>query len=439
MSEIPPEKVHETMKKYMLIDGYDLVYDMEKSHGSYLHDAKTDREFLDFFSCFATMPIGHNHPKLLEEDFLNKLKKAAINKPSNSDIYTPEMAEFVQTFADLAMPSEDFEHLFFISGGALAVENALKVAFDWKVRKNFQKGKKEVIGQKVLHFKDSFHGRTGYTLSLTNTFDPRKHQYFAKFDWPRVDVPQLTFPVTEEVEKRVELEEAESIRQINAIIDREGENIAALVIEPIQGEGGDQHFRPEFFKKIRTICDENEIMLVFDEVQAGLGLTGKMWAYQHYGITPDIVAFGKKTQVCGIMVSNRVDEVENNVFEESSRLNSTWGGNLVDMVRCQKYLEIIEEENLVQNAKEVGEYMQNALHDLEEKHKCISNVRGEGLMIAFDLVSTEKRDQVFKSTYDNGLLVLKSGERSIRFRPPLNLSKEEVDEGMAILDKAIAD
>lgn len=423
----------------MLIDGYDLVYDMEKSHGSYLYDSKSQREFLDFFTCFATMPIGHNHPKLLEEDFLNKLKNAAINKPSNSDIYTQEMAEFVQTFAKLAMPSKDFKHLFFISGGALAIENGLKVAFDWKVRKNFKKDNQKELGHQVIHFQDSFHGRTGYTLSLTNTFDPRKHQYFAKFAWPRVSVPKLTFPITEEVKKRVELEEAESIRQIHDIIEKQGDDIAAMVIEPIQGEGGDRHFRPEFFQKLRTICDNNEIMLMFDEIQAGMGLTGKMWAYQHYGISPDIIAFGKKTQVCGIMVNDRVDEIENNCFEESSRLNSTWGGNLVDMIRCQKYLEIIDEENLVQNAADVGGYLQKRLIQLQQQHPGVSNVRGKGLMIAFDLPSTEKRDQVFKRTYEHGLLVLKSGERSIRFRPPLNLSKEEVDEGIEILDKSIAD
>ena len=129
------------------------------------------------------------------------------------------------------------------------------------------------------------------------------------------------------------------------------DDIAALIIEPIQGEGGDNHFRKEFFHTLRRLCDEYDMMFILDEVQTGVGLTGKMWAYQHFDFEPDILAFGKKTQVCGIMVSNRVDEVKDNVFKVSSRLNSTWGGNLVDMVRCQKYLEVIKEENLVKNCR----------------------------------------------------------------------------------------
>ena len=432
----PADKVHEIIGKYMIGDGIDLVYDHERSHGSYLYDAKRDKEFLDLFTFFASLPIGHNHPKLMEDDFLNHLKQIAVNKPSNSDIYTRELADFTDTFGKIAKP-DSFKHLFFISGGALAVENALKVSFDWKVRKNFNKGFDEVVGQQVIHFKDAFHGRTGYTLSLTNTFDPRKYQYFSRFDWPRIDVPRLTFPVTDQVLERVKMEESQAISQINQAIKREGDDIAALIIEPIQGEGGDRHFRPKFMKKLRKICDENEIMFVLDEIQSGMGITGKWWAYEHYDIEPDIVAFGKKAQVCGIMANDRVDQVDHNCFEESSRINSTWGGNLVDMVRCQRYLEIIEEENLVENAREVGHYLQDRLSELNKNHDGITNVRGKGLMCAFNLPSSEQRDEVKEKAFKNGLLVLKSGERAIRFRPPLNLSKEEVDEAIDILDGCV--
>ncbi len=437
MNRMPVSEVHEVMKEHTIGDGKDLVYDPEKSHGSYLYDAKRDKEFLDFFTFFATLPIGHNHPKVMEDDFLEHIKKSAINKPSNSDIYTRELAEFTETFADIAKP-DIFKHLFFISGGALAVENALKVSMDWKVRKNFNRGKSEPVGQQVMHFEDAFHGRTGYTLSLTNTFDPRKYEYFTHFDWPRIDVPKLTFPVTEEVEERVKMEEAQSIRQINDAIDRAGDDICALIMEPIQGEGGDRHFRPEFMQRLQKICDENEIMFVLDEIQSGMGLTGKWWAYEHYDIEPDIVAFGKKSQVCGIMANDRVDEVDNNCFELSSRLNSTWGGNLVDMVRSQRYLEIIEEENLVNNAAKVGDYLHNSLLELQQEYEGVSNVRGRGLMCAFNLPSTEHRNEVKDRAFKNGLMVLKSGERAIRFRPPLTLSKEEVDEGMDILKHSIS-
>ncbi len=436
MVKIETHQVHETLKKYMLVDGHDMVYDPEKSHGSYFVDKKSGEEYMDFFTFFASLPIGHNHHKLLEEDFLEKLTRAAINKPSNSDIYTEEMAEFVETFGRVAVP-DDMKHLFFICGGALAVENALKVSMDWKVRKNFARGSTGERGTQVVHFKNAFHGRSGYTLSLTNTFDIRKYQHFARFDWPRIDTPKLTFPITDEVEKRVELEERESIHQIYDAIERRGDDLCAMIIEPVQGEGGDVHFRPKFMQALRKICDENEIMLIYDEIQSGMGITGKMWAYEHYGVSPDIFSFGKKSQVCGIAANGRIREVEDNCFEESSRINSTWGGNLVDMVRSQRYLEIIEEENLVKNAATVGNYLKQHLSEFQETHTCVTNVRGKGLMCAFDLPSTEKRDEVYKSTFENNLLVLKSGERAIRFRPPLTLSKEEVDSAMEILEAAI--
>jgi L-lysine 6-transaminase len=178
--------------------------------------------------------------------------------------------------------------------------------------------------------------------------------------------------------------------------------------------------------------------LIFDEVQSGMGVSGKMWAYQHYGVEPDIVAFGKKAQVCGIMVGKKIDEVENNVFVESSRINSTWGANLVDMVRGQRYLEIIEEENLVENAAKVGSYFHGQLLILQEKYpKMLSNVRGKGLFIAFDLPAGFIRDKFMIEAKKKGMLVLKCGERSIRFRPSLNIANDIVDEAIKIIDSTI--
>ena len=438
MPRIEPQHVIPTLSKHMLIDGFEIIVDLEKSRGSYIYDARDGEKYLDFFTFFATLPIGLNHPKMLSPEFKDKLLTAATNKPSNSDFYTVEMAEFVDTYARVAMP-ESLPHLFLISGGALAVENALKTAFDWKVRMNFQKGYTKELGSQVIHFQQAFHGRTGYTLSLTNTTDPRKTQYFPKFNWPRVLNPKIEFPLNEENLRKVEKAERTSIQQIKrAIMDFE-DDIAAIIIEPIQGEGGDNHFRAEFFKELRTIANENDMLLIFDEVQSGLGISGKMWAYQHFGVEPDIVAFGKKTQVCGIMAGRKIDSVEDNVFMESSRINSTWGANLVDMVRSQRYLEIIEEENLVDNAAKVGNYFQDKLLNLEEKYsKIMSNVRGKGLFIAFDLPADFIRDQFMREARKNRMLVLKCGKRSIRFRPSLNITRQIVDDAINIVDTTLA-
>jgi L-lysine 6-transaminase len=216
------------------------------------------------------------------------------------------------------------------------------------------------------------------------------------------------------------------------------DDIAALIIEPIQAEGGDNHFRKEFFYELRRLCNEHEMMFILDEIQTGVGLTGKMWAHEHFDFQPDILAFGKKTQVCGIMVGKRVDEIRDNVFEVSSRLNSTWGGNLVDMVRCQKYLEIINEENLVKNAEIQGERLLEGLEEIAQKYpEKISNARGRGLMCAFDLPTTEKRDELKKNLYENNLMILGCGATTIRFRPPLIISSDELDEALEIVEKTV--
>jgi L-lysine 6-transaminase len=433
---IPPKDVHSTLGKYMLADGFNLVLDLKKSKGCRIYDSRTGTYFLDGFSFFATAPLGCNHPAMTTPEFMKKMGEIAINNPTNSDIYTVELAEFVDTFVAYAVPKH-FHHLFFIAGGALAVENGLKTAFDWKIRKNLARGKGE-LGRKVIHFKEAFHGRTGYTLSMTNTFNQNKTRYFTKFDWPRVDNPKVRFPLTPANLTDVQERERRTVAEIEHAVAQDPDDIAALIIEPIQGEGGDNHFRKEFFQELRRFCDDHEMMFILDEVQTGVGLTGKMWAYQHFDFEPDILAFGKKTQVCGIMVSNRVDEVKENVFNVPSRLNSTWGGNLVDMLRCQKYLEIIEEEHLVKNAETQGRRLLQGLEAIEMKYpQKVSNARGRGLMCAFDSTTPQKRDELKEKLYANHLLVLTCGSTTIRFRPPLTISSEEIDEALAIVEKTV--
>ncbi len=434
---IPPQDVLPTISRYMLADGEHLIVDLKGSHGPYLRDAATGREYLDFYSYFASQPIGHNHPKMRTPGFLRRLCEVAMHKPANSDVYTTYMAEFVATFARVAKPA-DMPYLFFIDGGALAVENALKTAFDWKVRKNLAAGRGE-RGSQIIHFREAFHGRSGYTLSLTNTADPRKYVYFPKFNWPRVINPKLRFPVTEAVLAETIALEQQAIAQIKEALHANPHDIAGLIIEPIQGEGGDNHFRPEFFQELRTLADEAEFLLIVDEVQTGLGTTGKMWAIEHMGVKPDVIAFGKKAQVCGIIGGPRLDEVPENVFHVSSRINSTWGGNLVDMVRSQRYLEIIEEDGLVENAARVGQMLLEGMQRIAAQSDLIENVRGRGMFIAFDLPNPRARDLFRGLLWENGLIALKSGVQSIRFRPMLDLCPEAVEAALAIVEDTLYD
>lgn len=435
MSHITPQNVHETLSKYMLADGFDLVFDLENSKGSTFIDSRHNRKFLDFFSFFASSPIGFNHPRMNSKETVEKLGRVAVNNITNSDLYTIEMAEFVDTFFKIAIPPQ-FKHSFYVSGGALGIENAIKSAMDWKVRKNYAKGYRREIGNQVLHFEEAFHGRTGYTLSMTNTADPNKYKYFAKFDWPRVLNPKLRFPLTEGHLEDVERKEKLAINQIKTHFMERRDEICAIIIEPIQGEGGDNHFRPEFMKALRTLANENDAMLIFDEVQTGVGLTGKMWAWQHFGVEPDMFCFGKKAQVCGFIAGPRIDEVEDNVFNVSSRINSTWGGNLVDMVRFKMYLDIINDERLVEHAAVTGEKALFMLQRLADDYPTmITNVRGRGLMCAFDYPTPSLRNRLVDALYENGLCMLPSGTHSLRFRPALNITEAEVAEGIEVIRK----
>jgi L-lysine 6-transaminase len=433
--QIPANDVIQTLQQHILADGFHVVIDLETSHGSFIHDAGSGKDILDFYSYFASLPVGHNHPKLTaDREFMATLQRAALANPANSDIYCMEYAAFVDRFAKLAKPS-GMHYLFFVAGGALAVENALKTAFDWKVRKNRQAGRGDK-GQQVLHFKEAFHGRSGYTMSLTNT-DPVKTDLFPKFNWPRIDNPKLSFPINAAEEARVAKAEAEAVRQIEEAFAKNPHDIAAIIIEPIQGEGGDNHFRSEFFVALRRLADKHEAMLIFDEVQTGGGLTGRLWAHEHHGVQPDIICFGKKFQVCGIMVSPRVDEAKDNVFHTPSRINSTWGGNLVDMVRGLKYLEIMEEEKLVEHAAKVGDRLLRGLGELSKRHDCVSQVRGRGLFTAFTLPSAAMRNTLRQVCWDLSLATLSSGSQSVRFRPCLNVREAEIDQAIDILDRAL--
>jgi L-lysine 6-transaminase len=425
------DQVRQTLERSMLVDGYDLVLDLARSAGSYLVDARTGRRYLDMFTFVASSALGMNHPALADDDqFRAELVEAALNKPSNPDLHSVPMAQFVDMFTRV-LGDPSLPHLFFVEGGALAVENALKVAFDWKSRHNQARGIDPELGTRVLHLRGAFHGRSGYTLSLTNT-KPITVARFPKFDWPRIDAPYIRDGAD------MAALEAESLRQARAAFEAHPHDIACFVAEPIQGEGGDRHFRPEFFAAMRALCDEYDALLIFDEVQTGCGMTGSPWAYQQLGVEPDVVAFGKKTQVCGIMAGRRVDEVADNVFAVASRLNSTWGGNLTDMVRARRILEVIEADGLFERAAEQGAYLRTRLDELAADFPAIVlEPRGRGLMCAFNLPTTADRDELIRQLWRRGVILLPAGGDGVRFRPALTVSAAEIDEAVAAVRAAL--
>jgi L-lysine 6-transaminase len=435
-AHVDPQQVRDVLGRHLLTDGFKLVYDGRASHGSWFVDARSGERYLDLYTFFASAPLGSNPDGVADDPaFVALLGEVAANKPANSDVYTTHFAEFVETFArvlgDPALP-----HLFFVEGGALAVENALKAAFDWKSRRNQAAGRSPDLGSKVLHLTRAFHGRSGYTMSLTNT-DPTKTDRFPKFAWPRVDVPAITFPL-EATRAELEAAEARSVEQARAAFEAHPHDIACFIAEPIQGEGGDNHMRAEFLQAMQALCQQYDALFVLDEVQTGVGLTGTAWAYQQLGLEPDIVAFAKKAQLGGIMAGRRVDEVTDNVFQVSGRINSTWGGGLVDMVRARRILEIIERDRLIEHAAEAGAWFLGELRSLGDRHpQQVSNVRGRGLMCAFDLPGGQDRDEAVRGLRAEHVIVLPCGQRSIRFRPALNVTEQELAIGIAAVDRVL--
>ncbi|WP_262062105.1 L-lysine 6-transaminase [Streptomyces sp. STR69] len=434
---VAPSEVHESLARHVLVDGFPFVLDLERSRGCRLVDAVSGAAYLDMYTFFASSPLGINPPELVEDAaFMRALATAAANKPANSDVYTTQFAEFVDTFARV-LGDPGLPHLFFVEGGALAVENALKCAFDWKSRHNEMHGRSRDLGTKVLHLTRAFHGRSGYTLSLTNT-DPVKTERFPLFDWPRIDVPAMRFPVEQHLAE-TERAERRALEQAERAFQSLPHDIACFVAEPIQGEGGDNHMRPAFLQAMQALCHTHDALFVVDEVQTGVGLTGTAWAYQQLGLAPDVVAFSKKAQVGGIMAGRRVDLVPDNVFTVGGRINSTWGGGLADMVRARRLLDVIEEQRLIPRAARLGGYFLDGLKSLARRYpELVTNPRGRGLMCAFDLPTAAVRDSLLvRLREEERVLLLPGGTRTARLRPALSVSAQEIDEALEALERVL--
>lgn len=429
-----PADVLDRLRGHLLVDGYDMVLDLDASRGSRLVDQRDGSSWLDMFSFFASNALGMNHPVFSEPEVRERLLRSTVNKPTNSDVYTDVLADFVTGFQRV-MGIADLPHMFLIEGGALAVENTLKTAFDWHSRRGQVAGRGDDPGV-IAHLEGAFHGRTGYTLSLTNT-DPVKTDRFPKFDWPRLPTPGLQFPLDahEQANEAVTQQALAAATELFAV---RGDEIAAFIAEPIQGEGGDRHLSAAYLRGVQDLCHDHDALFILDEVQTGVGITGTPWAHQQLGLEPDLVAFGKKTHVCGLIGGRRVDEVVDNVFEVSSRLNSTFGGGLADIARGAVIFEVIERDNLVDNAAKTGRHLQGRLEELAAAHDAVTNPRGRGLFCAIDLPDGARRDAVVTHLFEHErVIILGSGPRSIRFRPTLTVTTEELDEAVAAVDRAV--
>lgn len=420
--EITADNALEELSRHVLMDGLDLVLDLERSRGSTLVDARGGEAYLDLITFYGSLPLGMNHPDMAgDRTFLAELAQAALHKVTNSDIYTAQYARFAAAFRRV-LGDPRLPHLFFIDGGALAVENALKVAFDWRAQRL---GLDPAEPLEVLHMERAFHGRSGYTLSLTNTA-PAVTARYPRWAWPRVPAPGPGG-----VQEAVEVARRH--------LAERGDRIACFVAEPVQGAGGDRHLGREFLLRMQELCHAYDVLFVLDEVQTGCGMSGAPWTYQRLGLEPDVVAFGKKTQVCGLMAGGRVDQVPEGALAVPDRLGSTWGGNTADMVRATRILEIIERDGLVAAAETKGRHLGRLLADLAAAHPAlVRDVRGLGLMWAFDLPDPALRAEVLdRLRRSHRVLLLPGGGNAVRFRPALTIGLDELDKGVAALDAVL--
>jgi len=436
-ARIAPNEVRGQLSDHVLVDGFPIVLDLAKSHGSHLVDARDSTEYLDFYTFFGSSPLGMNPPGLFDDPTTREeLAEAAGNKPANSEVPTVAFAEFVTTFARV-LGDPELPLLFFVEGGALGVENALKCAFDWKSRQNEAAGRSPELGTRVLHLRHAFHGRSGYTLSLTNT-DPVKTDRYPKFDWPRISSPAVQFPLDRYL---VETEAAEqaALAEAQAAFEAYPHDIACFIAEPIQCEGGDRHLRSEFLSAVQDMCHRHDALFVLDEVQTGAGGTGTPWCYQQLGLSPDLVAFGKKVQLGGVMGGRRVLEIEENVFRTSGRIDSTWGGNLTDMVRSRRLLELVEQTGAMANAETLGRHLLARLVELEQTWpNLISNARGRGFIAAMDIATKDLRSALLTSLWqEEHVIAFGCGERTLRLRPALSMTAEDVDAGCDAFYRAV--
>jgi 4-aminobutyrate aminotransferase len=368
--------------------------------GCYIEDIE-GKKYLDFASSVCTHNIGYGNPEIKE--VIKKYCESGIYKIAGSDFYCEEALELAKK--SLKIVPKNLEKVFFVNSGAEAVENALKLAYR---RKGPYSG---------VSCMGAFHGRTIGALTFTHS----KEIYKTNFP----TVPHHTI-------KFCRSDDDPAIGEFENIL-KEGEKPAFIILEPVQGEGGYYPAGKRFMQEIYKVAKENDIAFVLDEVQSGMGRTGKWWAHEHYGVRPDLMASAKSFSVGATFTSKKYEA------KECGAISSTWGGgHRIDMVVSTKVIEIIKRDKLMQNATKMGKHLMDGLLDLQKKHqKVVVDVRGLGLMIGFELRSKKQVDKVVASAFKKGLILMPCGEKSIRIAPPMIITEDLANTGLDIIGSCV--
>ncbi len=421
--------------KYVIATPYPFVLDLAKGQGMWLETVDGQRLF-DWAGYYGSKLIGHNHPGLYEENYVRRLTVAANNKVANPDFLTSECLDYYRMLIRVApeIMRSDLLEVYAVNSGAEAVENMLKYLIAKFNEKKLAAGKPQG-NRRFLYFDRAFHGRTIYALGVTQTIDPVATKDFHSIT--SGNNVKLPFPSFDSAATRTQnLSNAvKALEQVESVLNMMSDDIVGIIVEPIQGAGGHRVAVPEFFQGLSQLCHDHDIYLAFDEVQTGLGATGKMWGIDHFDLphAPMAIATGKKFGNGVVYMKESLTDV--------GILDSTWGGTLADMVRVVREMEIVESEDLIAKAAENGERLANGLLGLVKKHAPLTwNVRGLGLYQGFSVDTPERKSRLINHALEEyGLLLLGAGTRTVRMRPNLSVTAEDVDSLLRLLDAAIMD
>lgn len=425
------------MQRYVIYHPWPFAVDLAACDGMYLATVDGQRVF-DWAGYYGSKLIGHNHPRLSEPAYLRALTLAANNKVANPDFLTAECLEYYRLLHRLSPRSmtSDSREVYAVNSGAEAVENMLKYLLSRHNAKKQKRGGHAGSGsRRFLYFDQAFHGRTVYALQVTQTLDPVATQDFhglaasgnIKVPFPAVDSDA---PMSEN-----DARTRQSLDLIESILSQMGEEIVGIIVEPIQGAGGQRTAQPAWFRGLSELAHKHDIGLGVDEVQTSAGPTGTLFAIDQFDLpyAPHAVAVGKKFAVGALFMHEPLSDV--------GVLDSTWGGSLADMVRfCQEW-RIVEDEGLVHAAATGGEQLAAGLRQLQSRFPAlIRNVRGMGLYQGFTLASPEARGRLSEIALQrHDLLLLGAGADSIRTRPNLSVTPTEIDRFLELLDVCLGE